>query len=122
MADIRAFVKFRTSATDGTDARLILRNATRPEHHRGFDAVVTDGTAEFEINGLSVGNDYVWTFVTCADSGAVQFEEHGRITVFRKKYSMIASDGCAAGDNDVFGGAVISGDLTGCKVLKFSVR
>ena len=108
-----AYVKFSTSATEGTEARLILRNVTYPERHRGYNAIVRGGTAEFELDRLATGAEYVWTLVSCADSGAVQFEEHGRITVFRKQ--------TGDPDND-FGGAVISGDLTACQVLKFSAR
>lgn len=110
-----AYVKFRTSATNGTEARLILRNVSCPERHRGFTAIVRDGTAEFDIDRLAVGKEYVWTLVTCADSGAVQFEEHGRITLFRKRGFTDADD-----SPDDFGGATISGDLTACQVLKFS--
>lgn len=117
MSMINAYVKFRTSATSGTEARLILRNASYPEKHRGINTIVREGTAEFEIDRLAVGAEYVWTLVTCADSGAVQFEEHGKITVFRRR-------GCGdpGGSAEDFGGAVISGDLTGCQVLKFAVR
>ena len=117
MSMINAYVKFKTSATNGTEARLILRNSSYPEKHQGFNAIVRDGTVEFDIDRLAVGAEYVWTLVTCADSGAVQFEEHGRITVFRRRGS-----GISEGSADVFGGAVISGDLTGCQVLKFAVR
>ena len=112
MGTVNVYVRFKTSASEGTDARLILRNASYPENHRGFDAVISGGTAGFEVNGLSVGAEYVWTLVTCADSGAVQFEEHGRISVYRKS--------CACGND--FGGASITGDLTTCQVLYFSVR
>ncbi len=117
MSFINVYAKFRTSATNGTEARLIIRNISYPERHRGFNAIVREGTAEFEIDRLSPGAQYVWTLVSCADSGAVQFEEHGKITVFRKR----AGAGGEAQSGE-FGGAVISGDLTSCQVLKFAVR
>jgi hypothetical protein len=117
MSMINAYVKFKTFATDGTEARLILRNVTYPEKHRGFNAIVRDGTAEFDIDRLAPGAEYVWTLVSCADSGAVQFEEHGKISVFCRHGS-----GAAEGGSGDFGGAAITGDLTSCQVLKFAVR
>jgi hypothetical protein len=127
MKTINAYVKFKTSATDGTETRLILRNVTRQERHRGFDSVARGGTAEFEIDGLEIGTEYVWTFVSCDLGGAVQFEEHGRITVYRKKYSSftsvtLAENGENSEEENCFGGAVISGNLIGCQVLNFAVR